>query len=185
MKGLKKAYEALTKLETWFMFLLFFVTTLAVVINVILRKLFSMSFPWIDELSRFIMLVTGCVGLSVAMTGDLHPKMDSLASVFRGRAKQIFRLVGNIVTLVIMAIVAWYSVKQGIKTIHNGAMLGTVQMKLWVFWIFVPLGFVGATVRTALNVVFDTMGLFGKDPRTAPEKDELEELLAERKEAAE
>jgi len=166
MKALKKAYDWLTKFEIWFLFIIFFFATVSTVINVFLRKVVGTSFNWIDELSRFIMLITICLGMSIAVTEGTHPKMDSIQLLFKGKARQAIVLVADIVFAVILVFSSIYAVKQGIKTIHTGAVLATMPLKLWMFWIFVPLGFTGGAIRSMFNVAFDVMGFVGKDPRT-------------------
>lgn len=165
MRSLKKAYNLLTRFETWFLFIIFFLTTAAVVVNVFLRKLFSISFPWIDELSRFIMLITICFGLSIAITNDSHPRMDAVQGLFRGNAKKAVILLADLITVAILAIVSRYAIQQGIKTIRNNADLATIPLKLWMFWIFIPVGYVGAVLRGVANIVFDILDFSGKDPR--------------------
>ncbi|MCM1148729.1 MAG: TRAP transporter small permease [Butyricicoccus sp.] len=168
MRSLKKAYNLLTKFEIWFLFIIFFLTTVAVVVNVFLRKLFNVSFPWIDELSRFIMLITICLGLSIAVTNDSHPRMDAVQGLFRGNAKKAMVLLADLITVAILAIVSWYAIQQGIKTIRNNADLATIPLKLWMFWIFIPIGYVGAVIRGIVNIVFDILDFSGKDPRKLP-----------------
>lgn len=165
MKTLKKLYNSLTQIETWFVFIVFLFATVATVVNVILRKFNGISFNWIDELSRFIMLITICIGMSVAISHNAHPKMDSVQSLFKGKAKQVVVLLADIILAGLMVLGAYLAIKQEIKTINNGATLSTMPLKLWVFWMFIPLGFTGASVRGILNVVFDIMGFSGKDPR--------------------
>ena len=180
MRRLKKAYDALTKFETWSLFIVFFLTTVAVVLNVFMRKVFSIAFPWIDELSRFIMLITICLGLSIAITGGVHPKMDAVQGLFKGNAKKAMILLADIITLVILALVSYYSIQQCAKTIRNNADLATIPLKLWMFWIFIPIGYIGAVLRGIANVVFDLLDFSDRDPRklSSPNTGESEEEVA-------
>ena len=172
MKRLKKSYQILTTVETWFFFTIFFFATVATVINVILRKLFGLSFNWIDESSRFIMLITMCLGMSIAVTGDIHPKMDSVQAIFKGKGKKIIVLLADLVFTFIMIVGTRYAIAQELKTYKTGAALSAIPLKLWVPWMFIPIGFAGASIRGIFNIIFDIMGLYGKDPRTS-EKEEV------------
>ncbi len=165
MKTLKKIYDVLTKVEVWALFIIFFFATASTVVNVILRKLFAFSFNWIDELSRFIMLITICMGMSIAISHGSHPKMDTIQALFKGKGKIAVTLVADVVLTALMAFGAFLAVQQELKTIANSADLATMPLKLWMFWLFVPLGFTGGAVRSLFNVIFDIMGFQGKDPR--------------------
>ena len=178
MKALKKAYQVLTKVEIWFLFAIFLFATVSTVVNVILRKVAGSNLNWIDELSRFIMLITVCLGMSIAVSSDIHPKMDSIQLLCKGNARKVIVLIADLIFAVLLIIGAKFAIQQEIKTIHTGAVLSAVPLKLWVFWLFIPLGFTGGAIRGVCNVIFDLMGFFGKDPRQLPD-------VPEGKEAAE
>ena len=165
MRFLKKAYKVLTKVEIWFIFLVFLSATIATVINVIMRKMFGTSFNWIDELSRFIMIITVCMGMSLAITEKSHPKMDAVQGLFRGTAKKVVLLIADIVLAAVMIYVSTLAIGQEIKTIRTGAAISTLPLKLWMFWMFVPLGFTGGSIRALFVVAFDIMAFCNKDPR--------------------
>ncbi len=165
MKVLKKAYIALTKFETWFIFIVFFFATVATVINVILRKYFGLSFNWIDELSRFILIITVCLGMSLAVSEGSHPKMDSIQNIFKGKQRLIIILIADLILAAIMIWGSRLAIEQELKTIRNGASTSTLPLKLWVFYMFVPLGFTGGAIRSLFVVYFDLLGFWNKDPR--------------------
>lgn len=167
MKTLDKMYKALTKVETWFVFAIFFFATVATVINIISRKLFGVSFNWIDELSRYIMLITTCIGMSVAISNDGHPRMDLLHRTLKGKARKVIVFIADLILAAILIIGAYYAIQQGINTFVNGAKTSTLPLKLWVFFMFIPLGFTGASIRSIILVYYDFLDLLGKDPRKA------------------
>ena len=172
MKKLKKAYQILTKAEIWFVFIIFFFATAATVVNVVLRKLFAINLNWVDELSRFIMLITICLGMSIAVSDGSHPKMDTIQSLFKGKGHKAIVLVADVVFAVLLIWGAVLAIQQEARTIRTGADLTTIPLKLWVFWLFVPIGFTGGAIRCACNVVFDILDFFGKDPRKLPDAPE-------------
>ncbi|NLI21103.1 MAG: TRAP transporter small permease [Clostridiales bacterium] len=165
MSFLKRTYKILTQVETWFVFLIFLSATVATVINVIMRKVFGTSFNWIDELSRFIMIITVCMGMSIAITGRSHPKMDAVQGLFKGNAKKIVLLIADVVLAAIMIYVSVIAIGQELKTIRTGAAISTLPLKLWMFWMFVPLGFTGGSIRALFVVAFDIMAFWNQDPR--------------------
>ena len=176
MKLLDRMYKTLTKVETWFVFVVFFFATVSTVINIISRKLFGVSFNWIDELSRYIMLITTCIGMSVAISQDGHPRMDLLHRTLKGNARKVIVLIADVILAVTMIVGAYFAIQQGIKTYVNGANTSTLPLKLWVFFMFIPLGFTGAAVRSIILVYFDILDFLGKDPRKIPMTTEKEEL---------
>lgn len=134
-----------------------------------MRKLFGISLSWIDELSRFIMLITVCLGMSIAISNEGHPRMDILSRVLKGNAKKVVLLLADISLAVAMILGANFAIAQEIKTIRNAAIVSTMPFKLWVFFIFIPIGFVGGAIRSLIIVACDILGFLNKDPRATKE----------------
>jgi C4-dicarboxylate transporter, DctQ subunit len=78
--------------------------------NIIGRYFLSVSLSWAEEAMLFLMI--GCVFLGAAPVGWLgrHIRMDVIVSLLPARARKIFELLADLVTIatcVMLAIFAW------------------------------------------------------------------------------
>lgn len=87
MNALKKAYRVFSTAEKYFLFVIFFFATVMVVVNVLGRKLFGFSFNWLEELNRYILVVCTFIGSAIATSDRLHPRMDMVVGMLKGKAK--------------------------------------------------------------------------------------------------
>ncbi len=155
MKLLKKIYDVFMNIERYCLFGIFFFATIMVFVNVLGRKLFGFSFNWLEELNRYILVICTFVGASVAITMGNHPSMDSVKSLFKGRAKLIMEAVANGILMVFLASMAFYAFKQFGSMYRLGASTATLKLPVYVFFFFIPAGFTGMTIRSVFKFVLD------------------------------
>lgn len=163
MKTLKKVYDIFSKIEKYILFAVFFFATVMVVINVFGRKLFGFSFNWLEELNRYILIFSAFIGGSIAVTSDMHPRMDSVLQLLKGKARLTIEAVGGLLMTVFLGVMTYYALLQLQQMIRVSAMTATLVLPVYVFFAFIPIGFFGMTVRSAIKLVF----LFGSP---TPEK---------------
>lgn len=154
MKMLKKIYDVFTNVERYCIFAVFFFATIMVVVNVLGRKIFGFSFNWLEELNRYILVVCAFVGASIATTAGSHPRMDSVMSLFKGRSRHVMEAISTAVLTVFLAAMAFYAFKQFGTMRMLGAITATLKVPVYVFFVFIPIGFTGMTVRNAFKLVF-------------------------------
>lgn len=152
MKTLKKIYDVFTDIEKYFIFVLFFFATVMVVINVLGRKIFAFSFPWLEELNRYILVITTFIGASIGITLNKHARMDSIVGLFKGRSNLIVEALGHLIHAALLAVATYYGWVQLDKMIMLNATTATLVVPVWVFFLFIPLGFTGMTIRTLIQV---------------------------------
>ncbi|MDO4312014.1 MAG: TRAP transporter small permease [Eubacteriales bacterium] len=153
MKKLKKLYEIFSSFEKYFLFLVFFLATIFVVINVFGRKIFGFSLNWLEELNRYILVCCTLVGASIAVTDGRHPRMDSVVGIFKGRARLVIETVSMLIFVIFSAFMAYYAFRQFAVMQKLGAMTATLNVPVYVFFVFIPIGFLGMTVRSALKLI--------------------------------
>lgn len=153
MKVLKKIYQVFSEAEKYFIFAIFFFATVFVVINVLGRKLLGFSFNWLEELNRYILVICSFVGASIAVSKGSHARMDSVVGLFKGRARPIIEAFASLIYAVFLAFMAYYAFKQ-FGTMHKlSALTATLKVPVYVFFVFIPIGLSGMTIRTAAQCV--------------------------------
>lgn len=154
MKTLKKIYDIFSKIEKYILFAVFFFATVMVVINVFGRKLFGFSFNWLEELNRYILIFSAFIGGSIAVTSDMHPRMDSVLQLLKGNVRLTIEAVGSLLMTGFLGVMTYYALLQLQQMIRVSAMTATLVLPVYVFFAFIPIGFFGMTVRSAIKLVF-------------------------------
>ena len=167
MRALRKIYDVFTKVERYCLFAIVFFATVAVVVNVIGRKFFGFSFNWLEELNRYILIICTFVGSAIATTQGLHPRMDMVVSLFKGRKNTVYEIVSAVILTVFLALMTFYAFKQLGTMVMFGAMTATLKVPVYVFFAFIPIGFCGMTVRSLVHLILLFMKL--KNPETPAE----------------
>ncbi len=153
MKTLKKIYDIFSEVEKYFIFAIFFFATVFVVINVFGRKLFGFSFNWLEELNRYILVVCTFIGASIGVTLGNHPRMDSVLSLLKGRVRMIVEVVSTLIFTVFSAYMTFYAFRQLQSMLKLSAMTATLKVPVYVFFMFIPIGFLGMTVRSIVKLI--------------------------------
>ena len=155
MKALKKVYDIFSLIEKYAIFAVFFFATVMVVINVLGRKIFGFSFNWLEELNRYILVVTTFVGASIGITLSNHPRMDSVLSLIKGRARLIVECISTLILTVFVAIMAYWAFKQLGVMIKLNASTATLKVPVYIFYMFIPIGFLGMTARCIAKLIME------------------------------
>lgn len=149
---LKKAYNALTKFETVVMSALFIFLSFAIVVDVICRKFFATSFPWLEELSRYSFIVCTFMGASIAVTRDGHPKMTAIQELVPAKVRKIMEIVADTICMFIFAYVCYYGVLQTMNVARMGTMTTSLKIPLFIIFTIIPLATFGMVVRYGFRI---------------------------------
>ncbi len=115
---LRRFDAGLVRLNRWALIALVAVMAVLVIVNVISRYVFSHSFPWVEEASRYMMIWAAFLGAGPALRVGGHIAIETLAqSVPPGVARALRALVVAIVAVTLVALIwlgidyvdfAWY-----------------------------------------------------------------------------
>ena len=87
-----------------FLFILF----MLVMLQVVFRFLFSMGFPWIDEISRFLNIWIALLGASIGVRYGNHVGVAFFTNMIPEKARKIFNFFTRIVTVVLLSLITNY-----------------------------------------------------------------------------
>jgi len=80
----------------------FFAMCIIVIMSVLLRYLFSFSFRWVDELTRYLFIYMVFLGIPIAFREKAHVKIEYFVSFFPKRLKYLALIFSDILILITM-----------------------------------------------------------------------------------
>ena len=149
----KKAYKLLTNCEIAVMSAMFIFLSFAIVVDVIGRKVFSFSFSWLEELSRYCFIICTFIGASVAVTRDEHPKMTAIQELLGKKGAKVLQILADIICIILFCFVFYNAVLQTINMANVGTMTTSLKIPLFLIVSIIPLSAFGMVVRYIFALV--------------------------------
>jgi len=123
------------------------------VANVIGRFVFNQSLYFAEEINQFLIVLITFMGLGYATRQGRHIRMSAIYDQLPDLGKKILMIVIAGVTSAVMFVLAYYAYEY----VHRLWMLKKVtpslQVPLYLTYLWVPVGFVIAGIQYALTVV--------------------------------
>lgn len=136
---------------------LLLIMTGVIMMLVVTRNFMGFSFPWSEELTRYLLVWISFVGAAVLMRDDDHIKIDFLSMVLGPRANAARRIVIDILTLIFIVFLAW----QGWLTALSRGSSHSPALGVSLAWPYsaIVVSSVLMAVITSLQLIRDTMRL--------------------------
>lgn len=100
---------------------LIFLMAFPITIDVITRKLFSVSVLESYEISTYIFAIAVPLGYGYALFAGSHIRIDVLFARLRGRTRALFDLFGLVLLTGVVTIFAWQAVRTALESFKMGA----------------------------------------------------------------
>lgn len=123
------------------------------VANVIGRFVFNQSIYFSQELNQFLMVLITFIGLGYATRQGRHIRMSAIYDQLPDRAKKVLMIVIAGMTAAVMFVLAWYSLKYVQRNFALGRTTPSLQIPLWITYVWVPIGFAVAGVQYLATVL--------------------------------
>lgn len=121
--------------------------------NVIGRFVFAQSIYFTEELNQFLIVLVTFVGISYAARKGRHIRMSALYDQLSDRGRKIMMIVIAAGTAAVMFVLAYFSFQYVVRVATLGKVTPSLQVPLYLTYIWVPLGFVITGVQYLLTVV--------------------------------
>jgi TRAP-type C4-dicarboxylate transport system permease small subunit len=137
------------------------VIVLFVFTNVLLRYLFNTSIEWFNEVSTILFVWTTMFGAGAAARHKLHPAIDIISNLFRGKMAKWVRFIVNLIVLCLLAeftVLSWnFAWKLGMQKF-------TAMMEIPYTYVYLalPLGFGIMFIRVFFHFLAD-LNLLGRN----------------------
>ncbi|MGH6917812.1 MAG: TRAP transporter small permease [Geminicoccaceae bacterium] len=117
---------------------LMLVMTVLVFANVVLRYLFGNSLPWVEELTRYMMIWLAYLGAGLALRAGTHVAVEIVQDAMPVPAVRLLRGVIAALILVFLAAVAWYGFAYAQFAMRQSSAV--LRLPLGLVYLGVPIG---------------------------------------------
>lgn len=123
------------------------------VANVFGRFVVGQSIYFSQELNEFLIVLVTFVGLGYATRQGRHIRMSAFYDQLPDRGRKILMIVIALVTGTIMLVLAYYSYLYVDRLARLGKVTPSLQVPLYLTYLWVPVGFVITGIQYYLTVV--------------------------------
>jgi len=126
---------------------------LSIFMQVLLRYIFKIGFPWTEELARYLVIYLSLIGSSIVVRNKDHPRIDMIYDLFSEKGRAYLSFLFNILSLIFLGVLFW----QGIDNTRFGLDTRTPALQILWAWPYasIPLG-AGLMILQLLPDFFDT-----------------------------
>ncbi len=134
---MKRVINILNRLEEGVLAMTLLGLALMSFVEVVSRYLFNYSFTWLEELSRFVSVFITFLGASLGVKYGMHFAMDFFVEKGGNRLGNAMRVVSNLLSAVLFAVIAWIAWKHVGKFMRFGTT--SAAMGLPMYWAYLPI----------------------------------------------
>lgn len=129
-------------------------------ILVISRFVFSYSFPWVEELTRYLLVWLVLLGAAVVLRTDKHISVNFFTDYFADSLKTILNIIFQLLIISYLLILAVV----GYRTANMMWIFKSPSMGFSLFWVYLalPVSSVIMIVYAINNVIDYVAGLINK-----------------------
>jgi len=120
--------------------------------QIILRNLFDSAILWADPMLRVGVLWVGMIGAMVATRGDKQISVDAVSRFLPSRWKARVRVITDLFTAVVSAVVAWSAFRLVVDDRTAGGT-AVAFVPLWIFETILPVAFAVIALRYLLFAI--------------------------------
>jgi TRAP-type C4-dicarboxylate transport system permease small subunit len=114
------------------------IMVLFTVSDVVLRYFFNRPIYGSLEITVFLMVCVGCLGLAWASATGAHVKVDLVVSKYPPRVQQIVDIINYLCVIAVCALIGWRGFRESLATIHYNLSSDTLHVPFYPFyWILV------------------------------------------------
>jgi C4-dicarboxylate transporter DctQ subunit len=122
--------------------LLILLDALFVTMDVLMRYTFSITYVGIFELTEYSLLWMTFMGAAYIMRNNGHVRIDAVTNLLNPRHRAILDAIASIISIFILLVMTWYSVKLTLHDFQTGFTLsGVLRPVKWPIEIIIPIGF--------------------------------------------
>jgi TRAP-type C4-dicarboxylate transport system permease small subunit len=116
--------------------------------NVVLRYLFGTSLPWVEELTRYMMIWVAWLAVGLAMREGAHIAIDNFQNALPARWAQAVRVAVFVMVVGFFALVAWFGFKYAFFAWRQESAV--LRLSLGAIYLAIPVGSLLMIVHTLL-----------------------------------
>lgn len=146
---MKKIFNALDKIEEYFVAGSLFVMLSIAFANVLSRKIFKASWSFTEEITANLFILASMLGAAIAARRGSHLGLSLVTDLFPKKFQKYLALLTSALSVVFCAVLikeGFVIMKQEMATGQLTAALGWPE---WIFGSFIPIGGIFLLIRFA------------------------------------
>jgi len=121
--------------------------------NVVGRFVLAQSIYFTEELNQFLIVLVTFVGLGYAARKGRHIRMSAVYDQLSDRQRKAMMIVISAITAAAMFVLAYYSYVYVARVASLGKVTPSLQVPLYLTYLWVPLGFIITGIQYIMTVV--------------------------------
>lgn len=127
---------------------LMLVMAVLVFANVVLRYVAGVSLPWVEEITRYMMIWVAWLAVGLAMREGAHIAIDNLQNALPARPARLLRIFVLVTTVGFFAAVAWLGLQYSLFAWRQESAV--LRLSLGAIYLAIPVGSLLMLVHTLL-----------------------------------
>lgn len=169
-RAFAQAVKAFNVLTGYLSAIVVVVTSLVVCYGVVMRYFFESPIDWGLELSIFLLVIATFMSAGYTQLARGHVTIEVLDHLLSARANRWRYLVGDALSLVFCAFVAWNAWEFFKEALEDGRVTeSTWAPKLWIPYLFMAIGMSALSLQLFVQIVDSVVGWKNRPHVTGPE----------------
>jgi len=143
----------ISKLEAAILAVGVLLMALNTVTNVIARFVFGNSIMFSGELNRILIIMITFAGIGYAARHGRHIRMSAIYDALPVGGRKLLMIFIALFTSVVMFFLFYYSLVYIVDMYSKGRVLPSLQLPIWIIYIWVPLGFLITGIQYLLTAI--------------------------------
>ena len=137
-KAIEKIDKIVVKINGSLLVIAISLMFILVFFNVVGRYLFSITFFWIDELSRYLMISLAFLGMGLAMRQGSHSGFNIFQNALPDRSRKAVRIIVLIIVIAFMGIFCYLGLLYSLRNMGNRTE--ALRWRNGVWYLMIPVG---------------------------------------------
>ncbi len=157
---MKRVISFLNKVEESLLAFLIISVALFVFVQVILRYVFKIAFPWAEELSRYIAILLTFMGASLGIKHSTHFNMEAVQKLLPESIRALCQVFVSLVGSIFFALIVYLTILNIQKLARFSSLTPTLRIPMYL--PYVPMAFfcLVASFRYLLESIKTARALF-------------------------
>lgn len=111
------------------------------------------SWPWINEISQFIIVLITFQGIGYAARNARHIRMTAFYDMFKPKIRKVLIIIISAVTALVLSYLALLSLRYVLEILNKESVTPNLRIPKWIMLIWIPIGFAVGTIHYILTIV--------------------------------
>jgi len=141
---MKKFQKIVNNIEELIVGYVLLILAFAATYQVIMRYGFNTAYDWFEEWARYLTVLVTFMGAGLGVKYGTHFSMEAFTQYCPDRIAHFLKVVANLVSCFVMAVVCYFSWIQIGKLVQFGVLTPASQVPMWIPYL--PIGLFSAVI---------------------------------------